>query len=63
MGYVSPRRALTKYLANAASFAETYIPSGDNGGVNFVEMPSHQAQISLVSSAGMSVNIFVGSGR
>ena len=51
------RRALTTYLANAASFAETYIPSGDNGGVNFVEIPSHQAQISLVSSAGMSVNI------
>eukprot|EP00563_Minutocellus_polymorphus_P004070 CAMPEP_0181027120 /NCGR_PEP_ID=MMETSP1070-20121207/4001_1 /TAXON_ID=265543 /ORGANISM="Minutocellus polymorphus, Strain NH13" /LENGTH=237 /DNA_ID=CAMNT_0023104353 /DNA_START=150 /DNA_END=860 /DNA_ORIENTATION=+ len=55
------RRALTTYLANAASFSETYIPSaledGNGGGVRFVEIPTHQAQISLVSSAGMSVNV------
>jgi len=54
------RRALTTYLANAASWSETLIPSGGGSvseGVEFVKIPNHQAQISLVSSAGMSVNI------
>ena len=54
------RRALTTYLANAASWSDTLIPSGGGGdkeGIEFVKIPTHQAQISLVSSAGMSVNI------
>merc|ERR1711920_429686 len=33
------------------------IPSAGKHGIDFVKIPTHEAQISLVSSAGMSVNV------
>lgn len=48
--------ALTAYLANAGRTKSTPIPSSHDGKVDYLDIPSHQAQISIVSSAGMAVN-------
>jgi hypothetical protein len=51
------RTALTTYLADAADPKPTMIPyCRDGEDVKYVTIPRHQAQISLVSSAGMTVN-------
>jgi hypothetical protein len=50
------KSALTAYLASIASGSQTLIPSGGSDKLEQVRIPTHQAQISLVSSAGMSVS-------
>lgn len=47
--------ALTAYLVNAGRAESTPIPSSHDGKVEYVEIPTHQAQLSIVSSAGMSI--------
>jgi hypothetical protein len=49
------RTALTTYLADAANINSTLIPSSYDNHVEYVEIPKHQAQISIVSSAEMTV--------
>lgn len=49
------RTVLTAFLADAASREPTLIPSYANDQIDFVEIPKHQAQISIVSSADMQV--------
>jgi hypothetical protein len=48
-------RALMTYMADVVTGSKTRIPSSANDSVNWVGIPRHQAQISLVSSAGMDV--------
>lgn len=48
-------RALSTYLADVATGSKTLIPSSANDSVEWVPIPRRQAQISLVSSAGMDV--------
>ena len=48
-------RALSTYLADVATGSKTLIPSSANDAVEWVGIPRRQAQISLVSSAGMDV--------
>jgi hypothetical protein len=50
--------ALSSYLADAVKGSPARIPctGGDNDEVQYVPIPKHQAQISLVSSSGMTVN-------
>ena len=48
-------RALMTYMADVVTGSKTRIPSSANGSVEWVGIPKHQAQISLVSSAGMDV--------
>jgi hypothetical protein len=50
--------ALDAFMANLVTGAKTMIPSGDSGSntITRSKIPAHQAQISLVSSAGMTVN-------
>jgi len=48
--------ALNAYLANAGRAKSTPIPSSQDGMVDYLDIPSHQAQISIVSSAGMAIN-------
>lgn len=50
------RTALTAYLVDSVKVEPTLIPSSRNDRIDYVEIPKHQAQISLVSSAGMTVN-------
>ena len=60
------RTALNAYLANSVLGSPLLIPKNVEtydekkkkytGGIEFVKMPSHQAQLSLVSSSGMTVN-------
>eukprot|EP00977_Amphora_coffeiformis_P006711 scaffold1475_cov167-Amphora_coffeaeformis.AAC.4 len=50
------RRALQSFLADTVLPQPTLIPSSHKGVVNHVEIPRHQAQISLVASAGMTVS-------
>jgi len=49
------RSALTTYLADIVTGRTTRIPSSTDEGLEFVRIPAHQAQISMVSSAGMTV--------
>jgi hypothetical protein len=50
------RTALTSYLADIVTGSTTLIPSTSfDHELSFVHIPKHQAQISLVSSAGMSI--------
>ena len=49
------RTALTSYLADAALVNATLIPSSHDDQVDYIEIPKHQAQISIVSSAQMTV--------
>ena len=48
-------RALMTYMADVVTGSKTRIPSSANDSVEWVGIPKHQAQISLVSSAGMDV--------
>lgn len=50
--------ALNTYLADAVCGSRAQIPSfdSDEGHIKYIPIPKHQAQISLVSSSGMSVN-------
>lgn len=50
--------ALISYMADASMVQSTLIPStnSSDGRVTYVPIPRHQAQLSIVSSAGMSVN-------
>lgn len=50
--------ALDAFMANLVTGAKTMIPSGDSRSntITRTKIPVHQAQISLVSSAGMTVN-------
>ena len=59
------KTALNSYLADAVTGSTTRIPSvntkgaaanGDNCNVEYVPIPRHMAQISIVSSSGMTVN-------
>jgi len=50
------RRALQSFLADTVLPHPTLIPSSYGGIVDYVEIPRHQAQISLVASAGMTVS-------
>ena len=48
--------ALDSYMADVVTGSKTMIPSGGKDGMTLTSIPVHQAQISLVSSAGMTVN-------
>ncbi|KAL7477270.1 hypothetical protein ACHAW6_003081 [Cyclotella cf. meneghiniana] len=48
-------RALMTYMADVVTGSKTRVPSSANDSVEWVGIPRHQAQISLVSSAGMDV--------
>jgi hypothetical protein len=48
-------RALQTYLADVVTGSQTLIPSSANDTISWVGIPKQQAQISLVSSAGMDV--------
>ena len=48
-------RALRTYLADVATGSTTLIPSSANDAVEWIGIPKRQAQLSLVSSAGMDV--------
>ncbi|KAL7541359.1 hypothetical protein ACHAXR_011319 [Thalassiosira sp. AJA248-18] len=50
-------RALMTYMADVVTGSKTLIPSSANDSVEWVGIPKHQAQISLVSSAGMDVTV------
>jgi len=50
-------RALMTYMADVVTGGKTRIPSSANDSVEWVGIPKHQAQISLVSSAGMEVSV------
>ncbi|KAL7551749.1 hypothetical protein ACHAWF_014932 [Thalassiosira exigua] len=50
-------RALMTYLADVVTGSKTLIPSSAHSSVEWVGIPKHQAQISLVSSAGMDVTV------
>mmetsp|Transcript_19695 Transcript_19695/g.46220 ORF Transcript_19695/g.46220 Transcript_19695/m.46220 type:complete len:556 (+) Transcript_19695:67-1734(+) len=50
-------RALVTYMADVVTGGKTLIPSFAENKVEWVSIPRHQAQISLVSSAGMDVVI------
>jgi hypothetical protein len=48
--------ALNTYLADMTTGRQTLIPSSsDEHGLEYVHIPAYQAQVSIVSSAGMSV--------
>lgn len=48
-------RALRTYMADIVSGSKARVPSSENDSVEWVGIPKHQAQISLVSSADMDV--------
>eukprot|EP01083_Nonionella_stella_P263920 895928_1 len=50
-------RALQTYNADVVNGGKTKIPSSANDSIEFVSIPKHQAQISLVSSAGMDITV------
>ena len=50
-------RALSTYMADLVTGSKTLVPSSSNGVVSFVGIPKEQAQIQLVSSGGMGVNV------
>jgi hypothetical protein len=49
------RTALNTFLADVITGTTSLIPSSSNKGLEYVHIPPYQAQISLVSSAGMSI--------
>lgn len=49
------RKSLTAYLADASTGRRTLIPSTSDQGLEYVPIPQYQAQLGLVSSAGMTV--------
>jgi hypothetical protein len=49
------RTALNSYLADIITGSTTLIPSSSERGLDYVSIPKHQAQVSIVSSAGMTV--------
>ena len=49
------RTALNSYLADIITGSTTLIPSSSDNGLDYVKIPKHQAQVSIVSSAGMTV--------
>lgn len=50
-------RALMTYMADVVTGSKTLVPSSANDSVEWVGIPRNQAQISLVSSAGMDVTV------
>lgn len=48
--------ALQSYLADIVKGSKTRIPKLHNNTLSFVPIPIHQAQVSIVSSAGMTIN-------
>lgn len=49
------RSALNTYLGDMITGRTTLIPSSSDKGLSYAHIPVHQAQISIVSSAGMTV--------
>lgn len=49
------RTALNTYLGDIVTGRRTLIPSSTDNGLTYVHIPQYQAQISIVSSAGMTV--------
>lgn len=49
------RTALNTYLGDMVTGRHTYIPSSSDGLLSYTQIPDYQAQISIVSSAGMTV--------
>jgi hypothetical protein len=49
------RTALNTYLGDVVTGRQTLIPSSSDEGLSYVSIPQYQAQISIVSSAGMTV--------
>ena len=49
------RSALDSFTADLVTGSKLRIPSGSSNGLEYVPIPKHQAQISLISSAGMVV--------
>lgn len=49
------RSALNTYLGDMITGRSTLIPSSTDSGLTYDRIPQHQAQISIVSSAGMTV--------
>lgn len=49
------RSAKHTYLADIVTGRTTRVPSSTDNGLTFVRIPEYQAQVSLVSSAGMTV--------
>jgi len=47
--------SLNTYLADITTGRRTLIPSSSDQGLDYVHIPEYQAQISIVSSAGMTV--------
>ena len=47
--------ALNTYLADITTGRHTLIPSSSDNGLDYVHIPEYQAQVSIVSSAGMTV--------
>lgn len=50
-------RALQTYLADVVTGSKVRIPSSANDSIEWVGIPKQQAQVSLVSSAGMDVTV------
>lgn len=50
-------RALMTYMADIVTGSKTKVPSSANDSIEWVGIPKNQAQISLVSSAGMEVTV------
>lgn len=50
-------RALMTYLADLVTGSKTLVPSSSNDSIEWVGLPKRQAQISLISSAGMDVEV------
>lgn len=50
-------RALMTYMADIVTGSKTRVPSSANDSIEWVGIPKNQAQISLVSSAGMEVTV------
>ena len=49
------RTALNTYLGDIVTGRRTLIPSSSDQGLSYVPIPQYQAQVSVVSSAGMTV--------
>jgi hypothetical protein len=49
------RTALNTYLGDIVTGRRTLIPSSSDQGLSYVSIPQYQAQISIVSSAGMTI--------
>ena len=49
------RTALNSYLADIVTGSTTMIPYSSDKGLDYVQIPKYQAQVSVVSSAGMTI--------